>query len=187
MGGSRWSFDVREKGEKRWWCTVERLSARDHLVTRKSEGREEPLGSDGTTRHGRGKKWRAEDPGVVMETRFCTVSNGVLEASNAKTKFRNGFRRSKTCRAYFRVPFTCLWIGRPESPVRKASANVRECPGLSRRLLKCARSLCSHVRAFASDCRVMNSNSSFGREPFVGADGPKWGADSLLHFVCMLD
>ncbi|PKI32874.1 hypothetical protein CRG98_046735 [Punica granatum] len=41
--------------------------------------------------------------------------------------------------AYFQVPFTCPWIGRPGSPVRKASANVRECPGLSRRLLKCAR------------------------------------------------
>ncbi|PKI32833.1 hypothetical protein CRG98_046776 [Punica granatum] len=41
--------------------------------------------------------------------------------------------------ACFRVPFTCPWIGRPRSPVRKASAIVRECPGLSRRLLKCAR------------------------------------------------
>ncbi|OWM65578.1 hypothetical protein CDL15_Pgr023848 [Punica granatum] len=40
--------------------------------------------------------------------------------------------------ACFRVPFTCPWIGRPRSPVMKASANVRECPGLSRRLLKCA-------------------------------------------------
>ncbi|PKI48354.1 hypothetical protein CRG98_031252, partial [Punica granatum] len=39
----------------------------------------------------------------------------------------------------FPVPFTCLWIGRPGSPVRKASVNVRECPGLSRRLLKCCR------------------------------------------------
>ncbi|OWM75151.1 hypothetical protein CDL15_Pgr012637 [Punica granatum] len=42
-------------------------------------------------------------------------------------------------KARFRVPFTCLWIGRPGSPVKKAFANVRECPGLSRRLLKCAR------------------------------------------------
>ncbi|PKI70469.1 hypothetical protein CRG98_009139 [Punica granatum] len=40
--------------------------------------------------------------------------------------------------ACFWVSFTCLWIGRHGSPVRKASANVRECPGLSRRLLKCA-------------------------------------------------
>ncbi|PKI58746.1 hypothetical protein CRG98_020853 [Punica granatum] len=36
---------------------------------------------------------------------------------------------------------------------------------------------CSHVRAFASDCQVMNSNPSFSRESFVGAGGPKWGAD----------
>ncbi|PKI72002.1 hypothetical protein CRG98_007618 [Punica granatum] len=42
--------------------------------------------------------------------------------------------------AYFRVPFTCPRIERPGSPFRKASANVQECPGLSRRLLKCARS-----------------------------------------------
>ncbi|OWM72706.1 hypothetical protein CDL15_Pgr009163 [Punica granatum] len=41
--------------------------------------------------------------------------------------------------ACFRVSFICLCIGRPGSPVRKASANVRECPGLSRRLMKCAR------------------------------------------------
>ncbi|PKI56024.1 hypothetical protein CRG98_023583 [Punica granatum] len=70
QGGSRWSFDAREKGEKRRWCTVERLLARDHLVTRKSEGREEPLGSDGTTRHGRGKKWHAEDPGACFRVPF---------------------------------------------------------------------------------------------------------------------
>ncbi|PKI40722.1 hypothetical protein CRG98_038903 [Punica granatum] len=41
--------------------------------------------------------------------------------------------------AYFRLPFTCPRIGRPGSPFRKASANVQECPGLSRRLLKYAR------------------------------------------------
>ncbi|PKI58138.1 hypothetical protein CRG98_021468 [Punica granatum] len=40
--------------------------------------------------------------------------------------------------ACFRVLFICLWIGRLGSPVRKASANVREYPGLSRSLLKCA-------------------------------------------------
>ncbi|PKI64110.1 hypothetical protein CRG98_015499 [Punica granatum] len=44
---------TREKREKWRWCTVERLSARDHLVTRESEGHEEPLGRDGTTRHSR--------------------------------------------------------------------------------------------------------------------------------------
>ncbi|OWM84256.1 hypothetical protein CDL15_Pgr011641 [Punica granatum] len=57
-------------------------------------------------------------------------------------------RQSETCsmvlvvlrcvQACFRVLFTCSWIRRPESPVRKASTNVRECPDLSRRLLKCA-------------------------------------------------
>ncbi|PKI58137.1 hypothetical protein CRG98_021467 [Punica granatum] len=66
--------------------------------------------------------------------------------------------------ACFRVPFTCLWIGRLGSPVRKASANVRECPDLSKKLLKCARSPCPHVRSFASNCRVTNSNPSFGQE-----------------------
>ncbi|PKI68976.1 hypothetical protein CRG98_010656 [Punica granatum] len=42
----------------------------------------------------------------------------------------------QTC---FRVPFTGSWIGRPGSPIRKAPTNVRECPSLGRRLLKCAR------------------------------------------------
>ncbi|PKI68893.1 hypothetical protein CRG98_010748 [Punica granatum] len=41
--------------------------------------------------------------------------------------------------ACFRVPFTCPRIGHPESPFRKASANVQEYLGLSKRLLKCAR------------------------------------------------
>ncbi|PKI75964.1 hypothetical protein CRG98_003622 [Punica granatum] len=41
--------------------------------------------------------------------------------------------------ACFWVLFTCPWIERPGSPIMKASANVRECPSLSRRLLKCAR------------------------------------------------
>ncbi|OWM72935.1 hypothetical protein CDL15_Pgr016495 [Punica granatum] len=58
-------------------------------------------------------------------------------------------RQSETCSmalvvlghvlACFRVSFGYSWIGRPESPVRKASVNVRERPGLSRVLLKCAR------------------------------------------------
>ncbi|PKI51930.1 hypothetical protein CRG98_027686 [Punica granatum] len=42
-----------EKREKWRWCAVERLSALDHLVTGESEGHEEPLGNDGTTRHSR--------------------------------------------------------------------------------------------------------------------------------------
>ncbi|PKI43212.1 hypothetical protein CRG98_036397 [Punica granatum] len=36
---------------------VERLSDRDHLFTGESEGCEEPLEHDGTTRQSRGKKW----------------------------------------------------------------------------------------------------------------------------------
>ncbi|PKI56391.1 hypothetical protein CRG98_023194 [Punica granatum] len=43
----------REKSEKWRWCAVERLLARDHLVTGESEGHEDPLGNDGTTRHSR--------------------------------------------------------------------------------------------------------------------------------------
>ncbi|PKI41315.1 hypothetical protein CRG98_038301 [Punica granatum] len=42
-------------------------------------------------------------------------------------------------------------------------------------------------RMFASDCRAMNSVPSFGRESSVGAGGPKWGADSLPIFGCVLD
>ncbi|OWM65545.1 hypothetical protein CDL15_Pgr023815 [Punica granatum] len=56
-------------------------------------------------------------------------------------------KQSETCslvlvtfrcvQTYFRVPFIGSCIGRPRSHVKKASANVRECPSLSRRLLKC--------------------------------------------------
>ncbi|PKI71117.1 hypothetical protein CRG98_008485 [Punica granatum] len=69
----------------------------------------------------------------------------------------------------FRVQFIGSWIGRPGNPVGKASANVRECPGLSRRLLKCARechwSFCSCLRVHtsASIGPTVNSDSSFGR------------------------
>ncbi|OWM73861.1 hypothetical protein CDL15_Pgr018921 [Punica granatum] len=54
---------------KRWLCTVDRPSDRDHLFTRDGEGCEEPLECDGTTRQSRGAKWhivrarsRAGDP-----------------------------------------------------------------------------------------------------------------------------
>ncbi|OWM89169.1 hypothetical protein CDL15_Pgr023667 [Punica granatum] len=68
--------------------------------------------------------------------------------------------------ACFLVPFTCPRIGRPGSPLRKASANVLECPGLSWRLLKCAQrchwSFCPypHVRTFAPGCQVMSRSLS---------------------------
>ncbi|PKI70251.1 hypothetical protein CRG98_009328 [Punica granatum] len=51
--GKNWKKSEKEKGEKRRWYMVERLLARDHLVTGESEGHEEPLGSDGMTRHSR--------------------------------------------------------------------------------------------------------------------------------------
>ncbi|PKI59755.1 hypothetical protein CRG98_019858 [Punica granatum] len=62
-GGSRWYFATRDNGGKWRWCTVERLSARDHPVTGESEDREKPLESDGTTRHGCGKEWRRRSTG----------------------------------------------------------------------------------------------------------------------------
>ncbi|PKI38867.1 hypothetical protein CRG98_040738 [Punica granatum] len=104
----------------------------------------------------------------------------------------NSERQSETCsmvlvvfgcvHACFRVPFTCPWIGRPESPVRKVSANVRGVPRLKQEAFEMrSESVPLHVRAFASDCRVMNSNPSFDRESFVGAGGPKWGADKWIR------
>ncbi|PKI50529.1 hypothetical protein CRG98_029083 [Punica granatum] len=48
-----------EKRGKWRWCTVERLSACNHLITGESEGCKESLGSDGTTRQSRGKERRA--------------------------------------------------------------------------------------------------------------------------------
>ncbi|PKI70301.1 hypothetical protein CRG98_009293 [Punica granatum] len=52
-----------EKREKWRWCTVKRLSARNHLGTRESEGHEEPLGSDDTTRHSREVVEMSRKPG----------------------------------------------------------------------------------------------------------------------------
>ncbi|PKI73206.1 hypothetical protein CRG98_006404 [Punica granatum] len=111
-----------EKREKWRWCTVERLSACHHLVTGESEGHEEPLGSDGTTRHSR--------------------------------------------EACFRVPFTCPRIERPGTSFRKASTSVQECPGLSRRLLKCARRLPVVLP--------------------IGVGGPKWGANRYIPTTFLL-
>ncbi|OWM65115.1 hypothetical protein CDL15_Pgr027185 [Punica granatum] len=44
---------------KRWLCTVDRPSDRDHLFTGEGEGCEEPFERDGTTRQSRGTKWHA--------------------------------------------------------------------------------------------------------------------------------
>ncbi|PKI38866.1 hypothetical protein CRG98_040737 [Punica granatum] len=62
-GGSRWSFGSREKSGKWRWCTVGRLSARNHLVTEESEGCKEPLENDGTTHHSRGVVEMSRKPG----------------------------------------------------------------------------------------------------------------------------
>ncbi|PKI57934.1 hypothetical protein CRG98_021683 [Punica granatum] len=55
---------VKEKIEKGRSCAVERLSARDHLVTGESDGCEEPLESDGTTRLSREMEKTLRKPGM---------------------------------------------------------------------------------------------------------------------------
>ncbi|PKI35978.1 hypothetical protein CRG98_043630 [Punica granatum] len=76
----------------------------------------------------------------------------------------------QTC---FRVPFICLWIGRPGSPVRKTSANVRECVGLSRRLLKCVRRTTVHPNPVDPPIYVTDSEDvSFSAMTYVPAVYP---------------
>ncbi|PKI40452.1 hypothetical protein CRG98_039156 [Punica granatum] len=120
-------------------------------------------------------------------------------------------KQSETCslvlvtfrcvQTYFRVPFIGSCIGRPRSHVKKASANVRECPSLSRRLLKCTQGChwsfwykerflethigylltlrsCLRVCMFAFVGSTMNSDPSFGWIFSVGTGGPNWGADT---------
>ncbi|PKI78947.1 hypothetical protein CRG98_000659 [Punica granatum] len=90
------------------------------------------------------------------QTRLSQCFPSVLMCSETTVIFVCKKRVPKACReafvtiktslgrsTCFRVPFICSWIGHPGSIVRKASANVQECPGLSRRLLKCTRSLSS--------------------------------------------
>ncbi|PKI48753.1 hypothetical protein CRG98_030854 [Punica granatum] len=48
----------KRKTMKRWLCTVDPPSDRDHLFTGEGEGCEEPLECDGTTQQSRGAKWR---------------------------------------------------------------------------------------------------------------------------------
>ncbi|PKI66322.1 hypothetical protein CRG98_013284 [Punica granatum] len=62
--GKNFKDPRREKGEKWQRCMVERLSARNHLVTGESEGREEPLESDGTTRLSREMEKTSRKPGM---------------------------------------------------------------------------------------------------------------------------
>ncbi|PKI53393.1 hypothetical protein CRG98_026233 [Punica granatum] len=87
--------------------------------------------------------------------RFCTAAkraageNAYFSGSGSTWEIKMSSEKpSETCslvlvvlgcvQACFRVPFTYPWIGHLESPVKKASTNVRECLGSSRRLLKCA-------------------------------------------------
>ncbi|PKI61758.1 hypothetical protein CRG98_017870, partial [Punica granatum] len=86
-------------------------------------------------------------------------------------------RTSSTTTYFYGCRLLVRGSGAQGAPIRKASANARECLGSSMRLLKCARRchwsfwyqegflkshigylltlrLCSHVHAFASDCRV---------------------------------
>ncbi|PKI50067.1 hypothetical protein CRG98_029536 [Punica granatum] len=62
--GKNWKDPRREKGEKWRRCMVERLSARNHLVTGESKGREEPLESDGMTRLSREMEKTSRKPGM---------------------------------------------------------------------------------------------------------------------------
>ncbi|PKI70623.1 hypothetical protein CRG98_008997 [Punica granatum] len=115
----------------------------------------------------------------------------------------------KTC---FRVPFIGSWIRRLGSPIRKASTNVQEprqegiykCPGVPRLKQETSEmrsgvllvilwplpifgSPCPQGRVFAFVGPTANSDPGFGWVISVGANGPKWGADSLPLFGCMLD
>ncbi|PKI49541.1 hypothetical protein CRG98_030078 [Punica granatum] len=83
--------------KKRRSCLVARLSDSDHLVTRESEGREEPLENDGTTRQSRERKESHLGLKRHQEPESMLISSRGLETSNAKTKLGNGLRMSKTC------------------------------------------------------------------------------------------
>ncbi|PKI75886.1 hypothetical protein CRG98_003720 [Punica granatum] len=98
-----------------------------------------------------------------------------------------GFGHGMAC---LRAPFIYSCIGPPECLARKG---VYGCSGVCR--LKQYTSemrsdvplSCPYVQAFAPNCWVMNSNLSLSTSVLVsGADGPKWGADSLPLFGCML-
>ncbi|PKI57284.1 hypothetical protein CRG98_022323 [Punica granatum] len=81
---------------KRWLCTVDRPSDRDHLFTGEGEGCEEPFERDGTTRQGRGAKrhaWRSGVHSVTVSGPDSSCGqNAMMEASNGKTKPGNGLR-----------------------------------------------------------------------------------------------
>ncbi|PKI74821.1 hypothetical protein CRG98_004839 [Punica granatum] len=59
---------------KRWLCTVDRPSDRDHLFKGEGEGCDEPFERDGTTRQSRGRNRHVVEvrvhAGGVLETRL---------------------------------------------------------------------------------------------------------------------
>ncbi|OWM87031.1 hypothetical protein CDL15_Pgr006195 [Punica granatum] len=87
---------------KRWLCTVDRPSDRDHLFTGEGEGCEEPFERDGTTRQGGGVKRHAWRSGVhsvtVSGPNSSCGQNAMMEASNRKTKPGNGLKGWEICR-----------------------------------------------------------------------------------------
>ncbi|PKI71434.1 hypothetical protein CRG98_008171 [Punica granatum] len=87
--GKNTKSSVRKKTMKRWLCTVDRPSDRDHLFTGEGEGCEEPFERDGTTRQGRGAKrhaWRSGVHSVTVSGPDSSCGqNARMEASNGKT------------------------------------------------------------------------------------------------------
>ncbi|PKI52577.1 hypothetical protein CRG98_027005 [Punica granatum] len=174
----------KRKRRERRLRPIDRLSAHDHLFTGESEGHEEPLEHVGTTRQDRGKEvenMRGKKFGQVWfgleGDRWKTVEFSETIAISVCQK-----QVSKACREAFATIKTSLgrpacfrvsWIGLPRSPVKKAFANVRECPSLSRRLLECARSPCPRARVFASVGPTVNSDPGFDWVISVGDGGPK--------------
>ncbi|OWM72949.1 hypothetical protein CDL15_Pgr016509 [Punica granatum] len=100
---------------KRWLCTVDRPSDRDHLFTGEGEGCEEPFERDGTTRQGRGAKrhaWRSGVHSVTVSGPDSSCGqNAMMEASNGKTKPGNGLRGWEICRLGSLVIFGLSRVG----------------------------------------------------------------------------
>ncbi|PKI59332.1 hypothetical protein CRG98_020287 [Punica granatum] len=66
---------------KRWLCTVDRPSDRDHLFTGEGEGCEEPFERDGTTRQSRGTKWHAWKARCTLLVALGTRCSGIVVVS----------------------------------------------------------------------------------------------------------
>ncbi|PKI45186.1 hypothetical protein CRG98_034423 [Punica granatum] len=143
--------------------------------------------------------------GLELEPRLRVEAWALWGSRKSREKLGARLVTCSTSVACLQALFIGSCMGPPRALLGKATVDVQGRTGLSNRLLKCisfilpiaplhlsrtlllSRSPCSHVRTFVPNCRVMNSNSSYCRESFVGAGGPKWGADSLPLFGCMLD